>query len=72
MPFGSILFRGARNEVSFSGSWQAPDLEDLGGGKNELNGLTIVDEAREEPPRFAMTGEVRWIKRKVVIKGAEY
>jgi hypothetical protein len=32
--------------------------------------LTIVCEARDVPPRFAMTGAERWTSKKVEIKGA--
>ncbi len=33
--------------------------------------LTMTCEAKDVPPRFAMTGAVRWIKAKTVMNGAE-
>lgn len=33
--------------------------------------LTIVCDARDDPPTLAMIGAVRWMRRKVVINGAD-
>jgi hypothetical protein len=32
---------------------------------------TKTEDANEEPPRFASVGAVRWIRRNVLIKGAD-
>lgn len=40
-------------------------------GRNKINARTMVLEERDEPPRFARAGAVRWMRRKVVMNGVE-